>query len=106
VTAKRDPLSAWPGVADVDPVLGHRSRLGVCVLLSRAERMTFVRLRELLEESDGGLGAHLKRLEDEGYIAGKRGHGDGRPVTWFTLTAPGKAAVRRHVAALTRLLDT
>ena len=55
----------------LDPILQHRSRFGACVLLSTADALSFSRLRELLDETDGNLGAQLRRLEDVGYLAVK-----------------------------------
>jgi DNA-binding MarR family transcriptional regulator len=52
----------------LDPLLEHRSRLGCCVLLSRHDALSFSRLKEVLQETDGNLGAHLRRLEDHGYL--------------------------------------
>lgn len=104
MTARNDRVRDWPGIGAVDPVLGHRSRLGVCVLLARAERMTFIRLRELLEETDGGLGAHLKRLEVDGYVLASKERADGKRATWFALTPHGERALRQHITALGRLL--
>ncbi|NOT07094.1 MAG: helix-turn-helix domain-containing protein [Gemmatimonadales bacterium] len=94
----------WPGVTDLDPALGHRSRLGICVLLAGAERMTFRLLQDRLDESDGGLGAHLKRLEEERYVTAAKKFVDRKPVTWYALSARGRTALRRHLEALERLL--
>lgn len=103
--ADDDTGTGWPGVAGLDPALGHRSRLGLCVLLARAERLTFRRLRDLLDETDGGLGAHLKRLEDDGLVAATKRFDDRKPVTWYALTSRGRKTLQRHLATLTRLLE-
>ena len=50
----------------LDRLLEHRVRLAVCVLLSRYDRLSFSKLKELTDETDGNLGANLKKLEDEG----------------------------------------
>ena len=39
-------------------------RLAIAVLLSRWDRLSFTRLRELTGETDGSLGAHMRRLEE------------------------------------------
>ena len=49
----------------MDRLLEHRARLAICLLLSRNDAMRFSRLKELLEETDGSLGAHLLKLEKE-----------------------------------------
>jgi DNA-binding MarR family transcriptional regulator len=87
-------------LSKLDPVLQHRSRLGACVLLSTADALSFSRLRELLDETDGNLGAQLRKLEDVGYLTVKKEFADRKPVSWYSLTAAGQRALRSHLAAL------
>ena len=56
----------WNGLDGLDKLLEHRARLGICVLLSRNDMLSFRRLKALLEETEGSLGAHLKKLDDAG----------------------------------------
>ena len=70
------------------------------VLLSNADAMSFTRLRDLLKETDGNLGAQLRKLEDAGYIAAKKQFVDRKPVTWYSLSAAGRKALRQHLNAL------
>jgi DNA-binding MarR family transcriptional regulator len=91
-------------LAKLDAVLQHRSRLGACVLLSTAEALSFSRLRELLNETDGNLGAQLRKLEDAGYVSVKKEFFQRKPVSWYALTAAGQRALRAHLAALEALI--
>src|SRR5262245_51137572 len=84
----------------LDPLLQHRSRLGACVLLSRADALSFSRLKELLGETDGNLGAQLRKLEDAQYIAVKKEFVGRKPVSWYSLTPAGHSALKKHLAAL------
>ena len=61
-------VRGWNGLGGLDKLLDHRVRLAICVLASRYRQLTFTRLKELLEETDGSLGAHLRKLEDSGYL--------------------------------------
>lgn len=90
--------------AGSDRLLDHRVRLAICVLLARRDRLSFSRLKELLDETDGSLGAHLRRLEEAGHLAVDKEFRDRRPVTWYALTRSGRRALEEHVAALGRLL--
>ena len=56
------------GLVKLDKLLEHRSRLGACVLLASGDSMTFTSLKQLLKETDGNLGAHLRKLEDAEYL--------------------------------------
>src|SRR5262245_34838794 len=90
----------------LDPLLQHRSRLGACVLLSRADALNFTRLKELLDETDGNLGAQLRKLEDAGYLDARKEFDNRKPVTWYSLTGVGKKAMRGHLAAMEMLIRT
>ena len=79
-------------------------RLAVCVLLSRYDRLSFSRFKELTEETDGNLGANLRRLEEEGYLAVTKEFVDRKPVSWYAMTAKGRKALRSHLDVMTRLI--
>src|SRR4051794_26112398 len=88
------------GLQRLDSLLQHRSRLGACVLLSTADVLSFPRLRTLLVETDGNLGAQLRKLEDAGYVDVRKEFDNRRPVSWYALTDAGRAALKRHLAAM------
>lgn len=89
----------------LDGVLQHRARIGAAVLLARHERLSFSRLKELLKETDGSLGAQMRKLEDAGYVAVRKEFQDRRPVTWYALTAKGRRALSQHLDGLQRLIE-
>jgi DNA-binding PadR family transcriptional regulator len=93
-------------LAQLDPLLQHRSRLGALVLLSGSDALTFSRLKTLLEETDGNLGAQLRKLEDAGYVAAKKEFVERKPTTWYSLTAAGEKALKRHLKAVESLLKS
>lgn len=87
-------------------LLEHRVRLAVCVLLTRHDALSFTRLRDLLDETDGSLGAHLRRLEEEGFIQVKKEFVDRKPLTWYSLSPQGRKCLERHVEALELLVGS
>jgi len=88
----------------IDRLLEHRVRLAISVLLSRYDRLSFSRLKELTGESDGSLGGHLRRLEDEGYVSVKKEFVDRKPVSWYRLATAGRRALAAHLKALDGLI--
>jgi len=109
VAPRRGPERSGPeevlaGLGAIDRLLEHRVRLAICVLLSRYDRLSFSRIKELTGETDGSLGAHLRRLEDEGYVAVKKEFIDRRPVSWYRLTSAGRKALGAHLDALGGLI--
>lgn len=93
-----------PPLHRLDPVLEHRVRLAACVLLSRTEEISFSRFKELLRQTDGNLGAQLRKLEDAGYIKLRRQFANRRPVTWYRLTPAGRRALKHHLANLQAII--
>lgn len=92
-------------LAALNGLLQHRVRLAICVLLSRYDAMSFRRLKEVLEERDGSLGTHLRKLEDAGYLAVDKRYRERRPVTWYQLTSAGQQHLAQHIDNLTRLIE-
>jgi DNA-binding PadR family transcriptional regulator len=93
-------LASPPGLDLLDPLLQHRSRLGATVLMSQVERISFARLKELLGETDGNLGAQLRKLEEAGYVTVNKEFRERKPVSWYGLSAAGRKALNAHLAAL------
>ena len=101
---RRDPEPADSDLAGLDDLLQHRVRITAVVLLSRHDQLSFSRLKELLDETDGNLGAHLGRLEDAGYVTVRKEFRERRPVTWYRLTPKGRRALTTHLEALGRFI--
>jgi DNA-binding MarR family transcriptional regulator len=94
------------GTRAMNRLLEHRSRLGACLLLTQTEAMNFTRLRELLGETDGNLGAHLRKLEEAKYIEVRKEFADRKPVTSYFITPAGAQALQVHIAALETLIGS
>ncbi|HEY7118337.1 MAG TPA: transcriptional regulator [Tepidisphaeraceae bacterium] len=108
MTVKPDPSPQQARSAShldqLDPLLQHKSRLGALVLLSTVDALSFSRLKQLLTETDGNLGAQLRKLEEAQYVAVKKEFADRKPVSWYTLTAAGRSALKQHLAAMDALI--
>jgi len=74
-------------------------------MLNATEWVEFSFLRESLDVSDSDLSKQMTQLVDAGYAkARKSGFGRGT-TTWFGITAAGRKAFDRHVAALRTLVE-
>jgi len=69
------------------------------------ERMQFVALRDMLDLTDGNLGAHLLKLEEERLVAVDKEFVARKPCTFVSLTLQGRLALAQHVKALKEILD-
>ncbi len=90
----------------LDATLEHRVRLAIGVLLARHGEISFAAFKQQLQLTDGNLGAQLRRLEDDGYVALRRDFVERKPVTWYALTKPGRKALDKHLRALQSMIDT
>jgi DNA-binding PadR family transcriptional regulator len=91
-------------IAGLDRVLEHRVRLAIAVLLTRYDRLSFSRLKNLTDETDGSLGANLRRLEDEGVIKVEKEFLDRKPVSWYAITPKGRRGLKAHLDVLARMI--
>ena len=100
----KTPETTTNGLAQLNKLLEHRSRLGACVLLADADAMNFTNLKKLLKETDGNMGAHMRKLEDAGYITVKKEFQNRKPVTWYSLSDKGRESLKLHLNALQILI--
>lgn len=82
----------------------NRVRLGVMSILMVNDSVEFVRLKELLQVTDGNLASHLSALEKEGYVAVIKQFVNRKPQTSYAVTAVGKKAFTEHLNSLEKLL--
>lgn len=88
-----------------DRLLEHRSRLLICLLLAAQPTLSFRELKQLLSETDGNLGAQLRKLETAGYLRVKKSFSERKPISHYKLTATGNAALSQHIETLYRLTE-
>ena len=78
--------------------------MAALVALGEDNEVEFTYLRDLLEVTDGNLGAHLRRLEEARYIIVNKVFVERKPRTYVSATAEGRRAFQEHVAALEVIL--
>ncbi len=78
--------------------------MAALVALEPGSEVDFTYLRGLLGVTDGNLGAHLRKLEESGYIAVNKTFVDRKPHTYVSATAEGRRVFQEHVAALEAIL--
>jgi DNA-binding MarR family transcriptional regulator len=78
--------------------------MAALVTLEAGSEVDFTYLRGLLDVTDGNLGAHLRKLEEAGYITINKAFVDRKPRTFVAITDEGRKVFREHVAALESIL--
>jgi DNA-binding MarR family transcriptional regulator len=80
--------------------------MAALVALDASDEVDFSYLRDLLDVTDGNLGAHLRRLEEAGYIAVSKTFVERKPRTYVAATPAGRQVFQEHVAALEAILKS
>ena len=89
----------------IDEVIHGRLRLGVMAYLSGAGSADFNTLKTRLQATDGNLSAHLRKLEDAGYVSVEKAFVNRKPLTTLTLTDAGRKAFTAYLEAIGRLVE-
>lgn len=76
----------------IDDAIHGPVRLAVMAYLSGAGRASFGELKARAGVTDGNLSAHLRKLEEAGYVAIEKSFVDRRPLTTIILSEPGREA--------------
>lgn len=78
--------------------------MAVLVTLKKDDAVDFTYLRDMLEVTDGNLGAHLRKLEESNYISINKEFVERKPRSFITATQNGRQVFEEHVAALESIL--
>lgn len=94
-------------MAELNEIIHQPVRLRIMaalVALEKEDEVDFTYLRDLLEVTDGNLGAHLRKLEESRYINVNKTFVERKPRTYVSATTEGRVAFQEHVAALEEIL--
>ena len=92
---------------ELDEIIHQPIRLrlmAALVAIKSGESAEFTLLRDMLGVTDGNLGAHLRRLEEAGYIAIEKKFVDRKPHSYISASEAGRKVFRRQVAALEEII--
>ncbi|ARV11239.1 transcriptional regulator [Gilvibacter sp. SZ-19] len=89
---------------NINKLFDHRIRLGIMSILAVNEEVSFNRLKELLDVTDGNLASHIKALEKAEYIVVEKTFIGRKPNTRYKATRIGKKAFSAHINALEKLI--
>ncbi len=96
-------------MAKLNQIIHQSVRLQIMstlVTLGEGEAVDFTYLRDLLEVTEGNLGAHLRKLEDAGYITVNKTFVERKPRTYISASAEGRKVFQEHIAALEAILKS
>ena len=96
-------------MAELNEIIHQPVRLRIMaalITLEPSEEVDFTYLRELLDVTDGNLGAHLRKLEETGYITINKTFVERKPRSFISATQEGRQVFQEHVAALEAILKS
>ena len=88
----------------LDRVIHEKGRLAIMSALAATPQLSFTEMRDTLNMTDGNLTAHMRTLQDAGYVSVTKEFHGGRPLTTFSLTAPGKKAFTSYIDLLEQIV--
>jgi len=94
-------------MAELNETIHQSVRLRIMaalVTLEHKEEVDFSYLRDLLEVTDGNLGAHLRKLEEAGYIQINKLFVERKPRTFISASKEGRKVFNEHVSALEEII--
>jgi len=101
---EQSPTNGANLVMNLDDTVLSRPRLSILAAMISGDAVDFTFLQKNLGISDGNLGTHLRKLEDENYIKSKKVFVNRKPKTWFQITADGRHALERLLQQLEKML--
>jgi len=86
-------------------VIHEKGRLAIMSLLASSPHLSFTELRDTLNLTDGNLTAHVRTLQEAGYVAVTKTFEGARPLTTFSLTAKGARAFGAYIDLLEQIVQ-
>ncbi len=90
---------------DFQKLLNDRVRLGILSSLAVTSSLSFRALRELLGVTDGNLSTHARKLEQARFVSCSKSFDDRVPKTEYSITAAGRAALKRYLKHMEALIN-
>lgn len=103
-SALRVERAAGTVSGELDKVIHERMRLGIASALAANEKLSFSELKGLLNTTDGNVSVHARKLEEAGYITCTKSFKGRTPLTEYSITDEGRAALVRYLDHMEALI--
>jgi len=88
----------------LDRVIHEKGRLTIMSLLAASPQLSFTEMRDTLNMTDGNLTAHVRTLQEAGYVSVTKAFQNGRPLTTYSLTREGRKAFSGYIDLLEQIV--
>jgi len=89
----------------LDRVIHEKGRLAIMSLLATVPQLSFTELRDTLNMTDGNITAHIRTLQETGYVSVTKEFQGGRPLTTFALTPRGRKSFTQYINLLEQIVQ-
>jgi len=89
----------------LDRVIHEKGRLAITSMLAASPQLSFTEMRDSLNMTDGNLTAHMRTLQEAGYVSVTKAFQGGRPLTTYSLTAQGRKAFTTYINLLEKIVE-
>ena len=89
----------------LDRIIHEKGRLAIMSLLAASPQLSFTEMRQTLSMTDGNLTAHMRTLHEAGYVSVTKAFQNGRPLTTYSLTRPGRKAFADYIDLLEQIVQ-
>ncbi len=89
----------------LDRIIHEKGRLAIMSHLAASPQLSFTELRDTLNLTDGNLTAHVRTLQEAGYVAVTKSFEGARPLTTFSLTAKGNRSFAAYIDLLEQIVQ-
>jgi DNA-binding MarR family transcriptional regulator len=89
----------------LDRVIHEKGRLAIMSLLAAAPQLSFTEIRDTLNMTDGNITAHVRTLQEAGYVSVTKSFQGGRPLTTYSLTTEGRKAFTGYIDLLEKIVQ-
>ena len=89
----------------LDRVIHEKGRLAIMSLLAATPELAFTELRDTLEMTDGNVTAHIRTLQESGYVSVAKSFQNNRSLTTCSLTAAGRKAFAGYISLLEQIVQ-
>jgi predicted ArsR family transcriptional regulator len=89
----------------LDRVIHEKGRLGLMSLLAATSQLSFTEMRDTLSMTDGNITAHMRTLQEAGYVSVTKVFQSGRPLTTYSLTPEGRKAFNAYINLLEKIVQ-
>ena len=92
-------------VENIDPLIHEPSRLMIMAQLYVVQSADFLFLQRQTQMTPGNLSAHLRKLEDAGYVEITKEFIERKPHTALALTKKGRSAFKQYRRDIKQIAD-